>query len=130
MKKWLEKWVAGEKLEEGKRREEFWRAESVERDELLKKRLDKMALMQPLTRVEILNGLARGMDDPAVKSVLAVVRGLREVTVRQLSDTGTSAETAAMLRGKLTMVREIEEMLGACWADLERTRKAEAKGEK
>lgn len=93
-----------------------------------RRRIDAMTQVQPMTREKILSGLEGGPEDPTVKSMLAIVKGLRELAVRTLASAGTSPETAAMLRGKLAMASEFEEMLTCCWADLERLRK-KAEGE-
>jgi hypothetical protein len=91
------------------------------------KRLDMIAQAGPLKREQILEGLSRGPEDGPIKSVLAIMRGLREATVGALASVNTRQDVAAVLRGKLGMANEFEQMLVACWGDLERTRKATEK---
>jgi hypothetical protein len=94
-----------------------------------RKRLELVAHATALKREEIVAGVERGPEDPTIKSVLAIVRGLREATVAELASAQTTPDDAAVLRGKLRFESELVAMLGACWRDLERTRKAEAKKE-
>lgn len=102
-------------------------ADAREEKMLGQARLEMVEHWGPMTREEILAGLCRGPEDKPVKSVLAIVKGLREATVQALANVNTRQDVAAVLRGKLGMANEIEAMLLACWGDLERTRKAEAK---
>ena len=89
-----------------------------------------IVLVEPMTREQILAGLSHGKEDPAVKSVLAIVQGLRAMAVSRLADPGTPEDRAAQDRGRLAFASELEERIALCWMDIERTLKAADKREK
>lgn len=102
-------------------------SELLERGE---KRLELAAKAGPLTRAEILAGLDRGPEDKPVKSVLAIVKGLKEMAVKELANAALTPHAAEVLRGRLGFANDVVEMLGKCWQDIERTRRAEEREEK
>lgn len=83
----------------------------------------------PMTKEQILAGLENGEADKAVKSLLALARGIREATTLELANLATTPETAALLRGGLRFEAQFTQMVAACWAELERLRKGKGKTE-
>ena len=102
----------------------FWdvRAETQK----MEARIDALMEAQAMKKEQILEGLAGGPEEPAVRSVMAIVKGLRQMAVNKLAHPGTEAEMAAMLRGHLAFASAFEEMLGACWGEAQK----EDEGEK
>lgn len=77
---------------------------------------DVLKEMSPMTQGEILEGLMEGPECPEVRSVMAIVKGLREMAAGKLARAETGPELATMLRGHLAFAGAFEEMLGACFA--------------
>jgi hypothetical protein len=104
--------------------QEVWQMQQVEQK--MEARIDALMNAQAMKKEQILEGLAGGPEEPAVRSVMAIVKGLRQMAVNKLAHPGTEAEMAAMLRGHLAFASAFEEMLGACWGEAQK----EDEGEK
>ena len=89
--------------------------------------LEAMRKLTPVSREEILEGLAGGQAEPAARSVQALVMGLKELAVQRLRNPETGTEQATMLRGHLAALAALEELLAASWAEVAKRREKAAK---
>ncbi len=89
-------------------------------------RTKALSEMEPLKKEQLLEGLQQGPEDPAIRSVMAIIKGLREVAVGALANQQTTSEQADMFRGHLACGLLFEKVLFDCWSEL---RKKAAKPE-
>jgi histone acetyltransferase (RNA polymerase elongator complex component) len=127
MIKWMMSWMRVRELDRQivdlQARAGFAQSELNALRQTLEARMRKIAEQAPLSKERILNGLAKGADDAAVQSVLAIVKGMRVAAMRTLENAQAPETAATMARGKLAMASELEQAIGDCWAALEKAEK-------